>query len=348
MQPSPHERKGNMKIADKWTLALRTMGQSWLGIFILLTALGVMGIFFFFAAVRTVLTEKSEPCELKVMAGEGVILSEGTVADILSFPDVLAASGVYEFPVTLIAGDYRASVTVAGVAADYLQVELQSGSMFPENSSMPWLVLSKSTVKAFKNKDGKAGDLNLLDAQTTLMVGEASVIAGVCGICADGEGTAMVYMEQTMAKKLLQQQGLGKSYTYILVRITDMGAAESVTKQISALGCTVETTNAAQQERWSALEKEIVYVLLLGLVLLFCAGMWKYAMDVKQKPERTKQDETLRWVGLFVREIHRLHRTQTLLAVLSGLVLGILVASILPHLLPDNAEESIFALSLWG
>lgn len=336
-----------MKIVDKWTLALRTMGQSWLGIFILLTALGVMGIFFFFAAVRTVLTEKSEPCELKVMAGEGVILSEGTVADILSFPDALDASGVYEVPVTLNVGDYSASVTVDGISANYLQVELQSGSMFPESSSMPWLVLSKSAVKAFKDKDGKAGDLILLDAQTTLMVGEASVIAGVSGICADGEGTAMVYMEQTMAKKLLQQQGLGRSYTYILVRITDMGAAEAVTKQISALGCTVETTNAAQQERWSALEKEMVYVLLLGLALLFCAGMWKYAIDVKQKPERIKQDDALIWTGLSVGEVRRLHRTQTLLAILPGLVLGVLSGVILPHLLPDNAAQSLFALSLW-
>ena len=324
------------------------MGQSWLGIFILLTALGVMGIFFFFAAVRTVLTEKSEPCELKVMAGEGVILSEGTVADILSFPDALAASGVYEVPVTLNVGDYSASVTVDGISADYLQVELQSGSMFPENSSMPWLVLSKSAVKAFKDKDGKAGDLILLDAQTTLMVGEASVIAGVCGICADGEGTAMVYMEQTMAKKLLQQQGLGRSYTYILVRITDMGVAEAVTKQISALGCTVETTNVVQQERWSALEKEMIYVLLLGLALLFCAGMWKYAMDVKHKPERIKQDEVLHWAGLSVWEVRRLRRSQTLLAILSGLVLGVLLGGILPHLLPDNAAQSLFALSLWG
>ena len=317
-------------------------------LFILLTALGVMGIFFFFAAEKTVIAEKSEPCELKVMAGEGVILSESTVADILSFPDALAASGVYEVPVTLNVGDYSTSVTVDGISADYLQVELQSGSMFPESSSMPWLVLSKSAVKAFKDKDGKAGDLILLDAQIALMVGEASVIAGVCGICADGEGAAMVYMEQTMAKKLLQQQGLGRSYTYILVRITDMGVAEAVTKQISALGCTVETTNAAQQERWSALEKEMIYVLLLGLALLFCAGTWKYAMDVKQKPERIKQDEALGWSGLSVWEVRRLHRTQTLLAILPGLVLGILVAVILPHLLPDNAEQSIFALSLWG
>lgn len=324
------------------------MGQSWLGIFTLLTALGVMVVYFFFAAVKTVLTEKGEPCELMVMAGEGVSLSEGTVADILSFPDALAASGVYEVPVTLSVGDCSASVTVDGISADYLQVALQSGSMFPENSSMPWLVLSKSAVKALKDKEGKAGDLILLDSQIALTVGEASVIAGVCGVCADGEGTAMAYMGQAMAKKLLRQQGLGRSYTYILVRVTDIGAAEAVTKQISALGCTVKTTSAARQERWSALEKEMVYVLLLGLALLFSTGMWKYTMNVKQKPERIKQDEALLWAGLSVWEVRRLHQTQTFLAILPGLVLGILMGVILPHLLPDNAEQSLFALSLWG
>ena len=336
-----------MKAADKWVLVLRTMGRNWLWLFILLTALGVVGIYFFCAADKTVIEEKREPCELKVIAGEGLSLSESTVSDILSLSDVLQASGVYELPVTLTIGDYSASVTVAGIAADYLQVDLQSGSMFPASSSMPWLIISKSTTKEFKDHNGKIGSPSFLDEQVTLAVSDSSVIAGVSGIFADKEGTSMAYMEQMMAKKLLQQQGQGRAYAYILVRITDMGAAEYVGKQIAELGCTAETTNSGQQERWAALEKEMIYILLLGLAFLFCAGMWKYAADIKRKPERLKQDDVLLWAGLTVREIRRLHRTQLFLAVLPGLMLGILLAVALPHLLPDNTEQSIWALSLW-
>ena len=164
----------------------------------------------------------------------------------------------------------------------------------------------------------------------------------ISGVYADRENTA-----RPIARRLLQQQGQGKTYACILVRVTSMGAAETVTKQISGLGCAIETTNAAQQERWAALEKEMIYVLLLGLALLFCAGMWKYAADVKQKPERIKQDNTLLWAGFSAQEVRGFHRTQTLFAVLPGLLLGILMAVILPHFLPDNIEQSVFTLSLW-
>ena len=335
-----------MRISDKFSLARRTMGRGWLPVFILLTALGVMGIYFFCAAAKTVRAEKSEPCELKVLAGEGISLNEDTIAEILLLPDALAASGVYELPATLTSGDHSAAVTVVGISADYLEVEMQSGTMFPASGSMPWLVLSKSTTKAFKDKNNKTGTLSFPDTKLTLTLNDTSLTAGVSGVFTDRENTAQAYMEQAAARRLLQQQGQGKTYACILVRVTNMGAAETVTKQISGLGCTTETTNAAQQERWAALEKEMIYVLLLGLALLFCAGMWKYAADVKQKPERQEQDVTLRWMGMSVRDIRVMHHIRTTLAIPPGITLGLLTAMALPHLLSDAAANSLFVLSL--
>lgn len=337
-----------MRTADKFSLARRTMGRGWLLVFILLMALGVMGIYFFGATAKTVRVEKSEPCEIKITAGNGVSLNEDTVAEILSLPDALAASGVYELPVTLASGDYSASVTIVGISADYLEVEMHSGTMFPASGSMPWLILSKSTTKEFKDKNNKTGTLSFPDTQLTLTLNDTSLIAGVSGVYADRENTAQAYMEQATAKRLLQQQGQGKTYAYILVRVTDMGAAADVAAQIAALGCTADTTNAAQQERWAVLEKEMVYVLLLGLAQIFCAVMWKYAADVKQKPERQAQDEALRWMGMSARDIRALHHIRITLAILPGVALGLLVAMALPHLLPDASANSLFVLSLWG
>ncbi len=264
-----------------------------------LTALGMLCLILAASLGIGIMQAKHQPCELTVTASQYQTITEQTVQDILTLEDVTAATGVLELSATVITGSYSASLTVLGIDRDYLALDFQTGELFPASSAMPRLILSQSAAKEFIDPDDPPTggetyepDIDWLDADFTLQAGDSTVPAAVSGIYTDEDGE-VVYMDLSLAKELAGTA----TYSYALVRITDTGAAETVSAAIAALGYTVTDETAAPEEEWAGNAERAAYLTVLALALLLSAALIKRIGTLHSKLENAGLRRNMLWIG---------------------------------------------------
>lgn len=343
-----------MRTADLWRLALKSLRPGFVLTYVCLLALAVCGVYFSCAAMHTVLTEKAEPCELTVTSGTHRAISDETARELAALPGVLAATNRIELPVTLTAGKYEAALTLVGVDARYLDVQYDMGGVFPENSVMPWLVLSKESRKAFHDpSDTTRRDasyippVDWLEADYALRVGDNTLTAKVSGIF-EGEAAADAgYLNLDIAKSILQEQGQSGAYTSAVVRIQNIGAAQEVTNAIKALGYAVSDPNTEQQARWDALQTEALYLFLLGLAVFAIASQQRRLEQLRKANKRAPQHAALRWMGMSERQMKNMRALQAGFLCISGASLGLGISYVIPRFLSiAQKADSVFLLTL--
>ena len=99
--------------------------------------------------------EKSQPCELMVTSESGI--TDEFIADINKIDTVLAASAFIEQPFDIAAGMYSAEgMTITGIDSTYFNESLETGTMFPEESIMPYAIVNRAALKLLRDDHGKA------------------------------------------------------------------------------------------------------------------------------------------------------------------------------------------------
>lgn len=341
-----------MRTRDLFSLAARSIRPGFGMAHVLITAFVVVCFCFSVAIWTSVSAEKAEPCELTVTAPSYLDLTEQTVQDIDAIPDVVDAAGLVEVPATVESEKYTASLTLVGIDGDYLEVAYSVGDVFPSDSAMPWIILSEAATKSFVDLTDKTKhdanympSIDWLNANFALTVGNSNLSAKVSGVF---EGnTVAAYISQDMAKQLLQRQGQPSGYTSAAVRITNIGAAEAVTKAISALGYEVANGSDARQEKWDTQLREAVYILILGLAGFLCSVMVKTADSAVNRLERQRRNTALRWEGAADRLIRMLGFVRYCYLNVAGILLGILLHYAVAAFIPmELRESSNFALTI--
>lgn len=343
-----------MRAADLWRLAMRSLRHGWAAAYAVTLMLGTVCFYFSGAIWLTVHNEKQEPCELTVGASSYANVTEQAVQKLLEIDDVIEATCLLEVRVTISAGKYTASMTLLGIDPNYLTVDFVSGNVFAQSSAMPWLLLSEDAIKQFVDPSDLsvrdtdyAPDVDWLNADITLTVGEKSVVAGVSGIYSDDGNSSSGYIALSVAKKLLQEQGSSAKTTAAAVRITNIGAAQSVTRQITALGYEVVNANDALQEKWDGQEKEMVYLLLLGIMTFVCAALMKSAETKRDLQSRQSQYQAMQWMGFARAKQKQMFFWRTVFLDGIGVLLGVMVSCLIPIFLPATiADTSIFSFNL--
>jgi len=343
-----------MRRFDLFRFAIKTLRTKYVMAFVSLVMIGVCCIYFAGAILLTVYTEKSEPCELTITTSDEYGFGEQAVQNILEIPDVLATTGVLEIPVTLTVGKYEASLKLVGVDAEYLQIEYSMGSVFPENSVMPWILLSKESQKTFrdptdttKRDSSYIPPVDWLNEEYSMSVGNNKYVSKLAGIFESEEPTVAGYIDLTVAKKILQEQGQPGAYSSLSVRIKNIGSAYSVTKQIEALGHFVSSSNSELQARWSALQREAAYLFLLGVVILVAALRQQAAETMKLKSDRKAQYVAMKWMGLTRQTMHRIKCVQSGCLCVVGVSLGMLIGYLIPKFIPvTQRAENVFCLGM--
>ncbi len=341
-----------MRTRDVLNLAGRSLRWGFAIAYMLVLALATACVYFAGAIWVSVAEEKQEPCELTVTAPSYLEITEQTIQDVLALDGVKGASGLLELSASVTSGSYTANLHLTGIDGDYLDVTYTQGGMFPEESAMPWLVLTETAAKSFADPDKKTQEktdelppIDWLGADFALQTGEMTVTAGVSGLIEGQEAAA--YISRDMAKELLQRQGQSGRYTAAVVRIRNIGAAEAVTEQITALGYQVENMDTARQEKWDSQLREALYLLLLGTAVLACAAFMKKVDALKNRDGDGSREQALRWMGMEEGRIRALRAVQQLFLSAGGAALGITICYILAAAIPPELRDaSDFALTL--
>jgi len=334
-----------MRIVDLTRLAFKTFKGGRTALF----AGGIAAAAFCLCAAggiwTTVQEEKAQPYELVLSAQGSAGITDSMIADILNLQDVKAATPILQIPVAIQTGKYTAQLTLTGVDASYLDGAYTQGGAFPADSVMPYILLNEAACKQFaedeKDIGNQAPDIDWLNAAFSVELGTGirAVTSKVCGVRGDGDATdaaPAAYVSLPVAKELLRKSGQSAGATTAWVRVTNIGRAEAVSRQIAALGLAVTNSNERMQAEWDAETKEAAYLIAISAICLLCAGILLAAHRTIIKQQRRRAFEMLRWLGMKEREISALFLLHALIVFVMGTMLGVAVSMALPAFLPVN------------
>lgn len=343
-----------MRLLDYLALARRGGRRGYRAAFVLFTAAAMTALCFSAAILKTNRSEKSAPCELAVTAPSYLSLTEQTVQDFRAIADVVDASGVVEASARIATGKYAADLSLVGIDGEYLHdLVYLTGEPFPESGAMPWLALSEGAAKTFADPEDKTRrgpdvmpDVDWLNAAFTLDMGGSAVAAKVSGLF-EGDGPA-AYMRLDSLRALLQSLGQPSGYTGVRVRVTSIGAAEAVSRAITALGYQVENRDSARQERWDARSREAAYLAALAAAGALCAWLIHVTGAALGREGDRRRADVLRWAGMTDAAIRGLGLVRCLYLALIGAALGLGVHALTAALVALADPASNFALTIWG
>ena len=343
-----------MKAIDIVRMALRNLRGKWMLAPLACLILCTVCLCYAGAVIASVSTEKHRPCELTVTAPYGRI-TEQSVADIGRIPDVVAATAVLPVQAVLTSGQYAASITLQGIDGHYPQEEYATGGTFPDDTFMPYIVLNQAGEKSFIDPEDPPSpadtdyrpDIDWFHAGIALYMGgdtEARpATAKVCGILSgdgDTQGPAG-YISIFSAKALLTNQDMPATYAYALVRIKDMGAAEDVARQIRLRGYDAGDADPALQAKWAGQEKEMIYLLWMGLLSLAVGVLLTASIQREAISDERDKLDMLRWMGMTQTAVKGISYGQAAAKGILSAALGILISYPHPRLYSRGAESHI-------
>ena len=347
-----------MRIFDLIRLAFKVLKGRWVVLPAAGVAISAFCLCYAGAVYTTVQQEKALPFEMVVLAQQTGDLSDAAAVEISQIQDVVAATPVLQAPVSLAAGGYTAELTLTAMLSVYIEDAFANGAVYPNDSVMPYIVLNEAACKLFSNgKDTKtadAPDIDWLNESFSVQLGEGSkaVTARVCGILSgdaetDNTQEPAAYISLPVAKKLLRENGQSADYSEIKARVTNIGQAQSVSREIAVLGLSVLDSTGELQAGWDIKQKEMGYLLVTGFFSLVCAAVLFKAFRKIELLERKKAWDMLIKLGIKQRSIRGLFIIQAIVIALAGMAAGIVVSLSLPaFLLQEAASASIFTLAV--
>ena len=293
-------------------LAIRTIPRMGL-VTILFLILGIYLIFPTAMLYADMKQGNTVPCEL--LASTDSSFDEKTLLDL---PGIRSITPILHFNASLFTGKASCTLTVEAVRSGALKQDQISGSVFPEESNMPYLVLNTAAVKAFRDEAGRKTDSLDLDGSFVLSA-YRELPAKVCGVCEDGKAEPMAYMSYTSAHSLL-----GTSVQHdITLRFTleNAGAEPSVVSKLQELGfaAEVDETRAIQ---WAALQEQLKSSVLLCLGILTSAAVLMCKSREVERKQYAEMYQILELNGLSKDTIEGCFLLQIILLLLVPIFIG--------------------------
>lgn len=347
-----------MRLFDLVRLSVKGFRGAWAALPAAGITVAAFCICFAGAILTTVQQEKALPYELVIASGSNSgVLTDTIIAEVSEIEGVFEYTPILQIPAHIETGVYSAQLTLIGINAAYLKESVSQGSIFPDSSVMPYIVLNEAALKQFSEDDEKADkeapEIDWLNASFSIRADEESrkITSKVCGILLgdemEDEQEPAAYISLSVAKELLQKFGQGTDYMAAHVRVVNIGQAENVSKSLTGLGVSVINSNEELQLEWDAESKEMVYLFVIGaLTLGFSAVLmvsgWNLYLIRQRQPWIM-----LSWMGLKNRYMRLMLSIQGLFITIAGASLGIITAISLPAFLsPNDVSKMFFSLSI--
>lgn len=225
-----------------------------------------LGLYMLFPGSQTaqqLYREKHTPFEL-IGSMDGTTIDLNTLSQIAGVERV---SPILQVNCQLTYGKKDVSNQIDAVYASYLNVHLTDGTLFADNTNMPYLVLNKAATRLFAEKDDDPGIA--VQEELLLKSGDVETKAQVCGIYQDESETPRIYMSYEVAHKLFGVQFTGTDVAFLL---TNKGAVEEASAKLRkhnfSVGANTDTSLA-----WNLLEQQTWQNFLVGAVLVACSAI---------------------------------------------------------------------------
>ncbi len=240
----------------------------------------------------------------------------------------------------LAAEDAKMNCQIQGVFPSYLELKFTRGGVFPDGSTMPFLVLNQAAAKAFTREDG--GHVTV-DAETevTLTVGGSSQKAVICGIFRDGSEIPAAYMSYETARKAYPQSGS----TNLLLYLPHRGDSERVIKALSKWGF---TASAPENEavRWELMENQYRMLFLVSAAFLLVAAM--LTRERRKREDTSGEAAALLLSGMTASEVSAIFPLRSALTGIFSLFSAVTLAVVTGGFIPQGLLVSGFIACVYS
>ena len=292
-----------------------------------------MGLYFLFPACKTfqqIQTEKNTPYELTATTENGSI----DLNTLMQIEGVERISPVINLSASLSVDEYKLDCEIRAVHSSFLSLKFIQGTMYPDSSNMPYLILNKAAAKAFSNE---YQTITVSPDDTVMMsVNGTERKAVVCGIFDDGSETPIVYMSYDVAQKEYGTSG----QTELLFLLNNMGSAENVAAVLQRQNI-YASFDSNLTLAWELLQTQCWQTSLLSIGLLACAAALIREKRLAEISNSQSETAMLLLSGMTANAVGNIYVLRILLAEMAS----ILTATLLSLIMGIFSLTAIFAIA---
>ena len=222
-----------------------------------------MGLYFLFPAYQIfqqIQAEKNTPYELIATTQNGHI----DLNALKQIEGVDRISPVMNLSASLSLDEYILNCEVRAVYSSFLSLSFTQGSIYPDSSNMPYLILNEAAAQAFSHEYQSI--MVSADDNVTMNTNGVEQKAIICGIFDDGSESPAVYMSYDAAQKEYGTSG----QTELLFLLNNMGSAENVVSALQRQNI-YASFDSNLSLSWELLQKQCWQTTLLSFSMLACA-----------------------------------------------------------------------------
>ena len=281
-----------------------------------------MGLYFLFPACQTfqqIQAEKNTPYELTATTDNNSI----DLNTLMQIEGVERISPVVNLNATLSLNEYKLDCKIKAVYSSFHSLKFIQGTVYPDSSNMPYLILNEAATKAFAHEYQTI--TVTLDDTVMMSVNGTGRKAIVCGIFDDESEVPTIYMSYDVAQK-----EYGSSVqTELVFLLNNMGAAENVVSALQRQNI-YASFDPNLTLAWELLQKQGWQTILLSIGLLACAAALIREKRSAEIAKAHTETAMLLLSGMTADAIERIYPLQialtgaicTLVATLIALIMG--------------------------
>ena len=222
-----------------------------------------MGLYFLFPAGQTfqqIQAEKNTPYELTATTDNNSI-DRNTLMQIEGGERI---SPVVNLNASLSLEEYKLDCEIRAVYSSFFSLKFIQGTIYPDSSNMPYLILNKAAAKAFTHE---YQTITVSPEDTVMMYANgAERKTIICGIFDDGSETPAAYMSYDVAQKEYGTSG----QTELVFLLNNMGSAEDVVSALQRKNI-YASFDSNLTLAWELLQTQCWQTAMLSIGLLACA-----------------------------------------------------------------------------
>ena len=281
-----------------------------------------MGLYFLFPACQTfqqIQTEKNTPYELTATTDNSNI----DLNTLMQIEGVERISPAVNLNATLSLNEYKLDCEISAVYSNFLSLKFIQGTMYPDRSNMPYLILNKAAAKAFTHEYQAIA----VTPEDTVMVNANGTErkAIICGIFDDGSETPAVYMSYDVAQREYGTSG----QTELVFLLNNMGVAEDVVSALQRKNI-YANFDPNLTLAWELLQKQCWQTAMLSVGLLACAAALIHEKRIIERTQAQSERAMLLLCGMTADAVGSIYPlrialtglTCTLAAMLIALIMG--------------------------
>ena len=202
--------------------------------------------------------EKLAPWELIGTANNEALALE----KLLSIEGIERISPVIQFDTEIQFGEYKLNCRVQAVHSSFLDIELSEGTIFHDNTNMPFILLNQAAAESFLTDNTKI----TVNTNVMMAVNNEVTNALICGIFDDEKETPVVYISYEFASKT----SLHQTETNLLFALSNKGSIEQVVLELQRKGISA-IYDQNEIALWELKKQQIWQFVLTSVSFLFCA-----------------------------------------------------------------------------